>query len=140
MGSAIIYNSCVFGVIDKTLNFYTDNFKMMLLDGTYIPDKDAHTVRANVTGEISATNYVAGGNTIYSVPSVDAGTDREVLSFSDPVFPNVSDAAANAAVIYQNTGDANTDILVAHIDFGKTLLSSAGQFAIVLSGQMYIQN
>lgn len=140
MSTTIVYNSCMFGVVDGTISFYTDTFKMMLLDGTYVPDKDLHTCRANVTGEITATNYVAGGNTVYMTPYVDTDTDREVLSFSNPVFPNVNDAVANAAVIYKSTGDANTDILVTHIDFGKPLLSSAGQFAIVLSGQMYIQN
>lgn len=140
MANALIYNSCAFGIINQTVNFYTDSFKMMLLDGSYVPNKDTDTVRANVTGEITATNYVPGGNTVYATPSLYTPDDREILQFSDPVFANVSDAVANSAVIYKDTGDSNTDILIAYIDFGQPLLSSAGQFAVVLSGQMYIQN
>lgn len=137
--SVFNYNICLNSMIDGTLQFNTDAFKIMLLDGTYVPDKRVHQYRANVTGEITANNYMAGGNTIYCTPTLDLSSDKEFIVFSDPVFPNVDNAIANAAVIYQDTGDANTDILVSYIGFDQPLVSTLGQFAVGISAQMYLQ-
>lgn len=137
--STFNYNICLNTMIDGTLDFYTDSFKIMLLDGTYVPNKRTHQYRSDVTGEITANNYVVGGNTIYCTPTLDLSSDREYIVFSDPVFPNVDNAIANAAVIYQDTGNPSTDILVSYIEFNQPLVSTQGQFAVGISAQMYLQ-
>jgi hypothetical protein len=44
-------------------DYLSDTLKLMLTDG-YTPDYDTHAVKADVTGEITATGYTAGGATL----------------------------------------------------------------------------
>jgi len=107
----------------------TDSIKLALIkqspSGTY---GAATTNYSDVTGnsdEASGTGYSAGGNILASATiSVDGTT--ALVDFADTTFANAT-VSADGCIIY-NAGQGNKAIAV--IDFGGTILSSAGDFTI----------
>jgi|TARA_E500000318_G_C3510793_1_gene192235 hypothetical protein len=107
----------------------TDSIKLALIkqspSGTY---GAATTNYSDVTGnsdEASGTGYSAGGNVLASA-SITADGTTALVDFADTTFSNAT-VAADGCIIY-NADQGNKAIAV--IDFGGTILSSAGDFTI----------
>lgn len=116
-----------------------DSFKCMLVNG-YTPDKDAHTKRSHVTGEVTGAGYTAGGAAVTCTVSKDTANDRLDLTFSDPSWAT-STITADGCVIYKARGGASSaDELVAYVDFGGDVTSTGGTFATAFSSPLRIQN
>lgn len=108
-----------------------DTFYVMLTTSSYAPDVDSHTVRSDVTNEVSASGtYTAGGAQIANTAvTVDNTNDRAVFDGDDVSWTSAT-ITARYAVIYKSTGTASTDPLLAYIDFGTPQTSTNGTFAI----------
>lgn len=139
MAISLIYNSCLEDLARGAIDFDTDTFKVMLVNATYaaIADetkKDSHLKRSAVTAnEVTGTNYTAGG--VASTFSVTKDTANNRL---DVTVGAVSWASATitayGAVVYKSRGGADTaDELVAYIDFGGAVTSTAGTFQLTAS-------
>lgn len=135
MFNTFVYNSAISALANGDFNFATANLKIMLVNWYYydsinnnteygIPDyfKDDHVVRANVSYfEIyGATGYTTGGKTInYSVVQ-SLSNDYVDVMFSDIRWDNMTAYTIYGAVIYVDTGDENTDTLVAFCDMNTS--------------------
>ena len=51
-----IYNSFLVNVLNGDIDMDTDTIKVMLTNG-YVPDRDAHNFRDDVTGEVVASGH-----------------------------------------------------------------------------------
>lgn len=107
----------------------TDSIKLALIKqspaGTY---GAATTNYSDVTGnsdEASGTGYSAGGNVLASA-SISADGTTAIVDFADTTFSNAT-VSADGCILY-NASQGNKAIAV--IDFGGTILSSAGDFTI----------
>lgn len=112
---------------DGTMDLDNDTFKIMLTTSTYTPAA-THSVKADVTNEISGTGYTAGGATLQNVTWTESsGTvtlDATDVSWTSATF------TARYAVIYDDTPTSPLDPLVCLIDFGTDKSVTAGTFTI----------
>lgn len=120
---SLIYDSAVDGMAAGSIQFASDAFKVMLVAG-YTPDKNGHSSRADVTGEVSGTGYVAGGAAVTVAVDADPALDRTDISLGGAAWP-ASTISATGAVYYTAADD-----LVCYVDFGGTVSSLAGAFTL----------
>ena len=132
--ASLIYNSALDDMAKGAIDFDTDTFKVLLVTGSYTPNKDTHDKRDDVTNELSTgSGYTAGGETSACTVTKDTANDKVTLSFAAVSWSTATITAA-AAVIYKSRGGASSaDELVAYIDFGGNVSSSGGTFSISAS-------
>lgn len=128
--ASLVYNSCIRDTVTGQIDFDTDTFYMMLVTSSYTPNQDTHLDRADVTNEVTGTNYTSAGQAVtVTVGSVDTANDRVDISFADVTWASSTITAA-AAVVYKYTGTAANDLLVAYLDFGGDVSSTSGDFTV----------
>ena len=138
--ASLIFNSCVDDAARALIDFDTDTFKVMLVTSTYAPDKDTHTRRSDVTNEVVGAGYVAGGSASVCTVTKDTVNDRVTCAFAVTTWP-ASTITARAAVIYKSRGGvAANDELVAYVDFGADITSTADTFTVTFSTPLTYQN
>ena len=101
-----------------------DTFKLALY--TSSATLGATTTAYVTTGQVSGTNYTAGGANLTSVTPTTSGTTA-VCDFADLTFGTAT-ITSRGALIY-NSSKSNK--AVAAIDFGGDKTSTAGDFTIV---------
>lgn len=137
--ASLIYNSALDDAVRGGIDFDSDAFKCLLVSSSYGPDKDAHTKRSDVTGEVSGTGYSAGGVSAAVSVTKDTANDRIDISLGAVSWPT-STITARGAVYYKSRGGmASADELVAYIDFGSDVASTNGTFSLTAS-TIRIQN
>lgn len=132
--ASFIYNSFIRDALTGAIDMDTDTFKVMLTTSAYAENKDTHTKRSDVTGEVSGTGYTAGGAaTSVTVAAVDTANDDVEITIGAASWAT-STITARKAVIYKARGGASSvDELVAVIDFGSDVISTAGTFTLTAS-------
>lgn len=99
---------------DATIDLDTHTFKVMLTSSTYTPNAATHTVKADVTNELSTANgYTAGGATLGSVTWSRSGGTVTFDAADTQWTASGGSITARYAVIYDDT--AASDELVAYI-------------------------
>ena len=102
---------------------------------------NASTTVYTVTGEVTGTNYTAGGGTLTRLGVVtsnnSASSGTGFTDFGDLTFANAT-ITARGALIYNTTPSANsnanttlTNAAVAVLDFGSDKTSTDGDFTII---------
>lgn len=124
---SLIYDVAVDGMALGTLAFGVDTFKVMLVSG-YTPNKDGHSSRADVTGEVAGAGYTAGGAAVVAEIVMDPAADRTDIGLGGASWPASTISATGA--VYYATG---SDTLVCYVDFGGTISSLAGTFTLEAS-------
>jgi hypothetical protein len=111
--SIAFYNSFREYCADGTIDLDNDTFKVMLVASDYTPSA-AHTVKADITNELSTANgYTAGGATLGSVTWGHSGATA-TFDAADTVWTaSGGSIVARYAVIYSDT--AASDELVAYV-------------------------
>lgn len=119
--------------ISTAINFATDTFKFMLLTSSHTTDIDTQVFIDDVSAnEVSASgSYSAGGATLTLTSSTDDTNDRGALDATDVSFTSAT-IAARYAVLYKDTGTPGTSPIIAIYDFGSTITSTGGTFAITI--------
>lgn len=138
--ASLVYNSCLDDVVRGNIDFDTDTFKCLLVDSSYIPDKDSDTRRSDITGEVgNSGSYLAGGGTATVTVSKDIVNDRINISLGPVSFSAATINAAGAVYYKSRGGAASADELVAFIDFGGDVISTNGVWSLTAS-TLRIQN
>jgi hypothetical protein len=113
------------GILDGTFNFNTgtsDVYKIALY--TNAATLDATTAAYTSIGEVVASGYTAGGNTLVvnQVPTIgnQTGAATTYLSFSNAVWSG--GFTARGALIYKSNGTTNPTVCV--LDFGNDKTST----------------
>lgn len=117
-----------------SIDFDTDTFRVLLTTATYTEDLDAHDFRNDVTNEVTGTGYTAGGNTVtVTVNAVDTVNNRLDITLGGTTWTS-STITARKAVYYKSRGGASSaDELVAVVDFGSDVSTTAGTFTLTAS-------
>jgi hypothetical protein len=137
--SSLIYNSALYDALTGAIDFDTDTFYALLVDGSYTPDQDTHLKRSDITHEVTGTGYTAGGAAATVGVTKDNATNRISVALGATSWA-ASTISANGAVYYKHRGGADTaDELVAFIDFGGTITSTSGTFSLTAS-ELRVQN
>lgn len=140
--ASFAYNSFWDDLARGAINPAVDDFKLVLVaPGGYAEDKDAHTKRSSITGEIAASAaHPAGGVACPVSITKDLGTNQVRLTFGPVNFPNATITAAKAVIYKARGGAASADELVAVDDFGGTVSSTAPVAFSVAASTITIQN
>lgn len=137
--ASLIFNSALDDAMRALVDFDSDSFKVMLVTSAYVPNKDSHTRRSHVTDEVTGVGYSAAGATTNVTVTKDTANDRIDISLGAVSWADATITAA-AAVYYKAAGGAaSNDPLVAYIDFGGDVISTAGLFSLTAS-TLRIQN
>lgn len=100
--------------------------KCMLVTSGYAFDQENHTVKTDITNEVSGTGYTAGGAYLTS-PTVAEAARVTTFDAADTPWTS-STITARGAVLYGAVAANNP--LVAFIDFGENKSSDNGTFTI----------
>jgi hypothetical protein len=107
------------GLIDGTLKFATDTFRLAL----YTNSATLNQLTAAYTsdGETSGGNYVAGGQVVTATVNTALGASSSTIyvNFSSPVW--TGSITARGALIY----DVTTGAAVCVLDFGNNVTSTS---------------
>lgn len=102
--TANAYGPFLAKVLNKEIDFDSDDIKIMLVSSAYTPDFDAHAYKSDVTNEVSGTGYTAGGETLPSSTVAYVAADSWGTSRADstayPLGYIVRPATGNGS-IYQ---------------------------------------
>lgn len=121
--------------------YFTGSFKFLLVSS--VPSEanfDAYDFRDDVANEVTGTGYTSGGvSATVTVGSVDTTNDRTPVTIAD--LTNAWTGSTITAVggwLYKVVGSAATDQLVAFVDFGGTVTSTAGNFSVAFTTPIYV--
>lgn len=125
------YGKAPMKLLNKEVDWDSDEIKVMLCTSTYVPDQDVHAYKDAVTNEVEGAGYTAGG-AVLANKTIDytGATNVTKLDANDVVWA-ASTITARYAVIYDNTPatDATKPVL-GYVDFGEDKVSSNGTFTI----------
>lgn len=131
--ASLIYTSFFEDLARGAIDLDTDTFKVVLTTSAYTENKDTHTKRSDVTNEVTGTGYTAGGASTSVTITKDTTNDRLDISIGAASWAT-STITARKAVVYKSRGGASSaDELVAVIDFGSDVISTAGTFTLTAS-------
>lgn len=120
-----LYPSFFNDVMSGNISLSADTIKMMLSTSSYTYSA-AHDKRNDITNEVSATGYTTGGAELGSKTVGVVGTG--VFDAADVSWP-ASTITARYGIIYKSRGGASSaDELIALIDFGADVSSTADTF------------
>ena len=107
------------GLMTGSYNFSSDTFKIALYTGSASlgPDTPAYTS----AGEVVASGYTAGGETLTVSVTPISANNVSYVSFSNVTF-NAA-LTARGALIYKYNGSTNPSVCV--LDFGSDKISTA---------------
>lgn len=138
--ASLIYNSFLDDLVKGNINPNADTFKIMLVTASYAPNKDTHTKRSDVTNEMVGTGYTAAGKATVATVALDTANDKSTITFGSVNWTTAT-FLARAGVIYKSRGGASSaDELVAYVDFGADIVSTADTFTVTFSSPITFQN
>lgn len=111
------------------IDYGSDTIKVMMSTSTYTPNQTTHTIKSDVTNEVSGTGYTAGGVTLGS-KAVNISSLTVMWDAADATWTTASFSAANA-VVYDDTVATPVKPLISYVDFGGTQTVSAADFTII---------
>jgi hypothetical protein len=100
----------------KLVDLSSDTIKVALTTSAWTPDQDAHDFFNDVTNEVSATGYTAGGATLANKAlTYTGGTNVLKLDADDVVLNITGSLTARNVVLYDATpGTAGTNPLLGY--------------------------
>jgi hypothetical protein len=138
--ASVTYSQFYNNVLRGNIDVDTDTFYCELVDQTYTPNKDTHTYRSDITGEVVGTGYSTGGKACTLSITVDNTNDRIEISMAPVAWP-LATLTARGVVIYKRRGGAaSADELVHFIDFLSNFTSTNGTFTASMATPIRIQN
>jgi hypothetical protein len=116
-----------------------DTIKLILMNATYAAIADAtkqtHEFYSDVSGnEVSGSGYTALGYTLANKTSTSSAATG-LYTFDNTVDPSWATATitASGAIVFKDTGVTTTSPLIAYLDFGGSVVSTAGTFIAQLN-------
>jgi len=102
-------------LFNKEIDWTDGNVKVALTTSTFTPDQDTHDYFDDITNEVVATGYTAGGQALAS-PASDytAGTNLLTLDADNLVWTITGSLTARNIIIYYDTGTPSTSALIAY--------------------------
>jgi hypothetical protein len=133
--ASFIYNSFWEDVAKGAIDCDTDTFWVMLIDsaGVAAANKDTHTKRSDVTGDITATGYTAGGKVCTVTVAKNTTTDRVTITFAAVDWTSFTGTSYGAVYYKRRGGASSADELVALNDFGGPVAISGTTMSIANS-------
>jgi hypothetical protein len=137
--ASCIYSSFLRDLATGAVDADTDSFKALLVTSGYTENKSGHSRRSSITSEVSGTGYTGGGVACtLTVSALDTTNHRYTITIGGVSWAS-STITARKLIVYKTTGTAANDNLVACIDFGANVVSTANTLSVG-SSTITVQN
>ena len=137
--ASLIFDSFWDDLSRGAIDMDTDTFYAILTTSSYTENKKTHTKRSDVTNEIVATGYTAGGAASAVTVTKTTATDQQTFTFSAVSWVSFTGAARKAVYFKRRGGASSADELVAVNDFGSDVTVTASTLTVAAS-TITIQN
>ena len=129
------------GAEARQIDFLSDAIKGMLATATWVPSRDVHQFKTDVTNEITGTGYTAGGNVLANKTiTVDGATHSVRLDADDLSWPG-STFTARYCILYDDRAAAAADKeLIGYIDFGQNESVAGATFTVQFAAEGIIKH
>ena len=118
--AARAYGKGIQHLVKADIDWDTISLKAMICTATYTPNFDTDEFRSSVTGEVSGTGYTAGGVALTGESAtLDTVNHRVKLDADDANFGTVTFTGGTQLIVYLDTGNAATDILISNHSFSS---------------------
>lgn len=98
----------------------TSAIKALLTTSAFVPNKGTLATRADITNEVTGTNWPAGGVAVTATQAVDGATNIHTLTLGAINVASTTLANIRQVVYYvSNGGAASGDHVMAVVDFGS---------------------
>lgn len=100
-----------------SIDFLADDLRLALVTGEYLPCPVEHEYYSHLYGEASGSGYSAGGQLLAGRSISPAGSYH-----AQPLtWPRVTLAGIRAALLYQDSGDPGSSLLIAYMQLEQEL-------------------
>ena len=136
-----MYVKALGNAFKKKIDFINDEIKVMLCTSSYTPNQDTHEFKSDITNEIEAEGYTAGGEILTGRNiSYNATENTMTLDGADTVFGPATIPSARYAIIYNNEESLDSaKVLIGYIDFGENKSCSEGNLSILWNSDGILQ-
>lgn len=117
----------------------TDTYKVLLVSASDAANKATHTKRSDIATEITGTGYTAGGTASTLTVALDTTNHKETWTFTTVSWTTATIAAVGAVIYKSRGGASSADNLIAYVDFGGTVTSTAGTYTLTFSSPLTLQ-
>jgi len=113
----------------QTYDYDTDTIKAMIVSNAYTPNVGSHTAKSDITGEVSGTEYTAGGETMAITTAKASGVATYNAAAINYAQSGTGFSTGRYIIFYKDTGVASTSPLLGYYD----AVSSFGNVAAALA-------
>ena len=139
MATGVVFNLFKQKLLEGAVNFTSDTIKCALFASTLTPNIDTQEFFSDISANELATagGYTAGGATLASKTVTTDDTDNEgVLDCADIEWTaDGSGFTCRYAVLYKDTGDPATSLLIGYWDFGGDQNPVSVAFNLVINAE-----
>jgi hypothetical protein len=128
--SSCIFDSFLYSLATGQINISTATFKVMQVSASFTPDRGVHSLKSQVTNEVTGTNWTTGGIIIPVSVSVDTVNHQTNFLIGPFEQNNVTISNIRYSIIYEASGIDSTSNLVAYIDWGTSISKTAEPLAL----------
>lgn len=130
-----IYPSFIEDVLKGNVDAHDGTFKVMIVGTGYTPVPSTHTKRSDITSEISASGYTAGGEAV-DISVTRSGFEITITIPSTQWASIATGATGRRAIVYHSRGGASSaDELVCCIDPGSDKPTNGTSYTVSLQTQ-----
>ena len=116
-------------IFNEQLILSTATVYAMLLTASYTPNV-AHSSRSNLTSEVSAAGYTAGGIACPVTVTRDDTANKTIVKFNGPIFPAATFTAQYVAFYERLGGASSADRVILIMNFGAPYSSGGNVFPV----------
>ncbi len=116
-------------IFNEQLILSTATVYAMLLTASYTPNV-AHSFRSNLSSEVSAAGYTAGGIACTVTVTRDDTTNKTIVKFNGPIFPAATFTAQYVAFYQRLGGASSADRVILIMNFGAPYSSGGNVFPV----------
>jgi hypothetical protein len=123
----VVYQDWLFDTFRGRIAHDAIEVGVMLVTAEYVPDPAKHARRSDVTGEVVAEGYAAGG--VKTASKLKRGTGGIEIVLGGARWAE-SSITAHGAVYFVRRGKAADDELILYVGFDGDVISSNGAFSL----------
>ena len=133
--ASFIFDSMFYAGFTSQFNMTTSTFKVMQVPASFTPLQGTHSLKSQITSEVTGTNWPAGGIVIATSVSLDSINHQTFFTFGPFQQDGVTIASPGTRynIIYEASGTDSTSSLVACIDWGTSVIKTNEPLALNLT-------
>lgn len=138
---SFIYNSAVDKIVRGTVDFDSDQFKILLVSGAAQDDTN-EKVNFDFVNDITTELATGSGYNERkpTTPTISQNGNNVEIAFSSVSWSEAS-ITASGAILYAHKGtDDSANPLVAYLNFNNNVTSSEGTFTVSITSPLTIAN